>query len=78
MPDTRPVPLQVQNPNSGYETPSESNMITQKVDQDILSLMEDSLDGGPPSVGSGDIPAQSPLPAMQTPLSLGKKVFYYY
>ncbi|EEB13504.1 predicted protein [Pediculus humanus corporis] len=73
MPDTRPVPLQVQNPISGYETPSESNMITQKVDQDILSLMEDSLDGGPPSVGSGDIPAQSPLPAMQTPLSLGKK-----
>lgn len=25
-------------------------------------LMEDSLDGGPPSVGSGEIPTASPMP----------------
>ncbi|KAK6643901.1 hypothetical protein RUM43_000166 [Polyplax serrata] len=72
MPDTRPVPL-VQNQMAGYDPQSEANLLTPKVEQDLLSLMEDSLDGGPPSVGSGDIPAQSPLPTMQTPLSLGKK-----
>lgn len=75
MPDTRPVPLQVQNQITGYETQAETSMLTPKVEQDILSLMEDSMDGGPPSVGSGDVPTQSPIPTIQTPLSLGKKVF---
>lgn len=43
-----------------------------KVEQDLLSLMEDSMDGGPPSVGSGELPVASPLPA-STPLTKAQK-----
>lgn len=55
-----------------YEN-SDSNLLNPKIEQEMLSLMEDSLDGGPPSVGSGDIPPQSPLPT-STPLTGNKKV----
>lgn len=57
---------------AGFEN-SDSNLLIPKVEQEILSLMEDSLDGGPPSVGSGDIPTQSPMP-VSTPLTGNKKV----
>ncbi|CAG2064449.1 unnamed protein product [Timema podura] len=40
-----------------------------KVDPDMM--MEDSLDGGPPSVGSGDMP--TPMSNMITPISSRKK-----
>lgn len=42
-----------------------SPQLTKMNDMDIL--MEDSLDGGPPSVGSGDIPAIIPPPGTSTP-----------
>ncbi|KAL0270693.1 UNVERIFIED_CONTAM: hypothetical protein PYX00_008011 [Menopon gallinae] len=74
IPDPRAIAVVGQNSMSGYDTPNESGLMTPKVDQDMLNLMEDSLDGGPPSVGSGDIPAQSPLTNMSTPLSGNKKL----
>lgn len=77
IPDPRAIAVVGQNSMSGYDTPNESGLMTPKVEQDMLNLMEDSLDGGPPSVGSGDIPAQSPLPNMSTPLSGNKKVRFY-
>lgn len=45
---------------------------------DMEMLMEDSLDGGPPSVGSGEIPiiAASGNSGTSTPAS-GKKVSYF-
>lgn len=39
-------------------------LLTKMTDMEII--MEDSLDGGPPSVGSGDIPA-----AISTPCNSG-------
>nr|QYV43163.1 polybromo [Colaphellus bowringi] len=53
-----------------------SPQLTKMNDMDIL--MEDSLDGGPPSVGSGDIPVVVPTtgtatPAIATPASTKKK-----
>lgn len=45
--------------------------------EDMLGLMEDSLDGGPPSVGSDMVATASPAPSsahhMTTPISIKKK-----
>ncbi|KAJ8965412.1 hypothetical protein NQ314_004164, partial [Rhamnusium bicolor] len=44
-----------------------SPQLTKMNDMDIL--MEDSLDGGPPSVGSGEIPVVVPTPGTNTPVT---------
>lgn len=53
-------------------------LLTKMTDMEII--MEDSLDGGPPSVGSGDIPAAISTPSNSgtaTPIS-GKKVRFWH
>ena len=67
-----------------YFAKEASPQLTKMNDMDIL--MDDSLDGGPPSVGSGDIPAvvSAPGTTLATPVT-SKKVrilpkmghFYY-
>lgn len=44
-----------------------SPQLTKMNDMDIL--MDDSLDGGPPSVGSGEIPVVIPTPGTNTPIT---------
>lgn len=48
---------------------------------DVDMLMEDSLDGGPPSVGSGEIPTVVPTVVATTSTTTtpvtAKKVFYF-
>lgn len=51
---------------------NQESLLVPKVEQDILSLMEDSMDGGPPSVGSGELPVASPIPS-STPLTKAQK-----
>nr|XP_023019770.1 protein polybromo-1-like [Leptinotarsa decemlineata] len=66
------VSLAVKKPEEPKsETPSTlkvepSPQFTKMNDMDIL--MEDSLDGGPPSVGSGEIPVVVPTPGTATPV----------
>lgn len=49
---------------------------------DVDMLLEDSLDGGPPSVGSGDIPTQGGSglvgTILTTPVSSKKVMFNIY
>lgn len=54
----------------------EASPLLTKITGDVDMLLEDSLDGGPPSVGSGDIPAPIGVVAgstMSTPISSKKK-----
>lgn len=45
---------------------------------DVDMIMDDSLDGGPPSVGSGEIPVLVPTPGASTPATPAstKKVIF--
>lgn len=45
----------------------ESPQLSKMSDMDVI--MEDSLDGGPPSVGSGEIPVVVPNTPVTTPVS---------